>query len=665
MGSRFQPSRSDPGALRRLLLSTAFVAGAVAAVVNTLWMLYEQDGGRLRSVGMVRVLRTAGNLLGVDPARWMPDFFVRYYDLADWAGLCTFLGGAIAANVAACFIVTLALYPLLVRVLRSPSWRAVRWQIGLPLLLGLALLVPAVTVPAFWLTKQVLQLDYWGRWGIALTGVGLGSAWLLLFALLRTQEALWLFIHRLRSVCFGVAGMTLLGTGLGAFSSGSKPPVPDGGPNILLISIDSLRRDHVGSYGYQRPTTPHLDKLAREGVRFDAAVSPTSWTLPSHVTLLTALPIRVHQVHVSSQRFTKQVLTLTEVLSQEGYATAGIVGGSYLDAGYGFAQGFDHYDDYTVLNRDRTKPDGNATSPISLRLANEWLDSWAASERPRPFFLFLHTWDVHFPYAPPPPYDTMFDPHYEGDIVASPYMRNRGINPWMDPRDLEHVIALYDGEIRYTDDHLGRLFDSLRRLGVFDDTIIVVTSDHGDEFFEHGKKGHGQNLFDDVLRVPLVMRYPSKIPAGRVVKGQVRLMDVAPTILGLAGIEPPADFGYARDDGPHPYHDLTPLLEGEPEREPPPLVAFGDLHGSLVSLRTSDAKIIRSLEAPEQVQRYDLLRDPAEKENLFGDGNATVDTLLAAELAEWLGVEQQEKLTGPMDLDPEQVRILRSLGYLQ
>ncbi len=590
MGSRFQSSRSDPGALRRLLLSTAFVAGAVAAVVNTLWMLYEQDGGRLRSVGMVRVLRTAGNLLGVDPARWMPDFFVRYYDLADWAGLCTFLGGAIAANVAACFAVTLVLCPLLVRVLRSPSWRALRWQIGLPLLLDLALLVPAVTVPAFWLTKQVLQLDYWGRWGIALMGVGLGSAWLLLFALLRTQEALWLFIHRLRSVCFGVAGMALLGTGLGAFSSGSKPPVPDGGPNILLISIDSLRRDHVGSYGYQRPTTPHLDKLAREGVRFDAAVSPTSWTLPSHVTLLTALPIRVHQVHVSSQRFTKQVLTLTEVLSQEGYATAGIVRGSYLDAGYGFAQGFDHYDDYTVLNRDRTKPDGNATSPISLRLANEWLDSWAASERPQPFFLFLHTWDVHFPYAPPHPYDTMFDPHYEGDIVASPYMRNRRINPWMDPRDLEHVIALYDGEIRYTDDHLGRLFDSLQRLGVFDDTIIVVTSDHGDEFFEHGKKGHGQNLFDDVLRVPLVMRYPSKIPAGRVVKGQVRLMDVAPTILGLAGIEPPADFGYAGDDGPHPYHDLTPLLEGEPEREPPPLVAFGDLYGSLVSLRTSAPK---------------------------------------------------------------------------
>ena len=120
-------------------------------------------------------------------------------------------------------------------------------------------------------------------------------------------------------------------------------------------------------------------------------------------------------------------------------------GGSYLDAGYGFAQGFDHYDDYTVVNRDRRKPDGHVTSPISLRLANEWLESWAASQQPRPFFLFLHMWDVHYSYDPPPPYDTMFDPDYEGDIVASPYMRNRRINARMDPRDLEHVMALYDG----------------------------------------------------------------------------------------------------------------------------------------------------------------------------------------------------------------------------
>ena len=536
MSSRFQPSRSDSAVLRRLLLSIALVAGTFGALVNTLWMLYEQGGGRLRSVGMIRVVRTLGQLLGVDPARPMPDFLLRYHDLGDWAGRAVFLGGAIVANAAVCCAVALALRPMLVKMLWSPMRRAPQWQIGLPLFLGLALLVPVVTGPAFWMTKQVLHLDYWGRWGISFISVGLGSTWLLLFALLRTQEALDVFTRRLVSVCVAVAGLALAATGLAALSSGSKPTPPHGRPNILLISIDSLRRDHVGSYGYPRPTTPHLDALARDGVRFDTAVAPTSWTLPSHVTLLTALPIRVHQVHVSSERFTKRVLTLAEVLLEEGYATAGIVGGSYLDAGYGFAQGFDHYDDYTVVNRDRRKPDGHVTSPISLRLANEWLESWAASQQPRPFFLFLHMWDVHYSYDPPPPYDTMFDPDYEGDIVASPYMRNRRINARMDPRDLEHVMALYDGEIRHTDDHLGRLFDSLKGLGAFDDTIIVVTSDHGDEFFEHGKKGHGQNLFDSVLRIPLLMRYPSKIPAGRVVEGQVRLMDVAPTILGLAGI---------------------------------------------------------------------------------------------------------------------------------
>ena len=665
MSSRFQPSKSERAAVRRLLLLVAVIAGTAGAAVNTLWMLFAQEGGRLCAVGMVRVLRSPAQLLGLDPARSMPDFFVRFHDLSNWADLSSFLGGAVAGNVAACCALTLALSPLLVRALQSPKRRASWWQIGLPLLLGLALLVPAVTGPAFLLTKQVLQLDYWGRWGITLMGAGLGSAWLLLVALLRTQEALWMVARRLVSGCVGVAGLALLGTGLGALSSDAKPPTPDGKPNILLVSIDSLRRDHVGSYGYHRPTTPHLDALAQQGVLFDQAVAPTSWTLPSHVTLLTSLPIRVHQVHVSSQRFTKRVLTLAEVLSQEGYATAGIVGGSYLDAGYGFAQGFDHYDDYNVVRRDRTKPDGHVTSPISFRLSSEWIEDWAVSQRPRPFFLFLHLWDVHYPYAPPPPYSGMFDPDYGGDISATPFMRNRRINPRMDPRDLEHVIALYDGEIRYTDDHLGRLLDLLRRLGVFDDTIVIVTSDHGDEFFDHGKKGHGQNLFDSVLLVPLVIRYPSKISAGRIVQGQVRLMDVAPTALGLAGIEPPANFGYAREDGPHPYRDLTPLLQDELADELPPLVAFGDLHGSLVSLRTSDAKIIRSLEDPKRIQRYDLLSDPAEKKNLFSNNNAGVDALLAAELNKWLEIVQEGKLTTPMELDSEQLRILRSLGYLK
>ena len=184
----------------------------------------------------------------------------------------------------------------------------------------------------------------------------------------------------------------------GAMFAPAKPAAPPEAPNILLISIDSLRRDHVSAYGYPRATTPRIDALAREGVRFDMAIAPTSWTLPSHVTLLTSLPARLHGAREFRQRFSRDVVTLAEVLSDTGYATAGFVAGSFLSATHGFSQGFDVYDDYTILERERGEYGGHLTSPRSIALARRWLDEREGSGRERPFFLFLHMWDVHYEY---------------------------------------------------------------------------------------------------------------------------------------------------------------------------------------------------------------------------------------------------------------------------
>lgn len=243
----------------------------------------------------------------------------------------------------------------------------------------------------------------------------------------------------------------------------------------------------------------------------------------------------------------------------------------------------------------------------------------------------------------------------------------------MDPRDLQHVIALYDGEIRFTDDHLARLVARLRALGVLDDTIVVVTSDHGEEFFEHGQKGHAKTLYDEVLRVPLVVRHPRRIAPGRRVAEQVRLMDVAPTILGLAGVPAPAGFGATGLAPEHRFADLARYLgEGQPGHFPV-LPAFSSnlwLKGKQNALRTVDAKLIRyepPLPKRPPTEVFDLASDPAERKNLFGTGTAapflaTLDPLLVAWRAD---AGRQTKLALARKPTAQAEERLRALGYVQ
>jgi len=294
-------------------------------------------------------------------------------------------------------------------------------------------------------------------------------------------------------------------------------------PGVLLISIDTLRRDHVSAYGYDRPTTPTLDLLAEEGALFEWAWSPSSWTLPSHVSALTGLSPSAHQVEGERDRLAEEVATLAQTLDRAGYATAGFTSHVYLDEKYGFSRGFDAY----------------VTRPVQI--AEEVSDqaiAWLKAHDRGPFFLFLHYFDPHADYAPPQEYARVFG--------ADPAERSFGewgfLRQFEDPDTplpddvARRVVALYDGEVLYTDAHISRVIETLRRQRRLDDTIVAVFSDHGEEFKEHASFGHGDTLYAEVTRIPLIFRYPRRIPAGTRVRSLASLTDLPGLIASLAGL---------------------------------------------------------------------------------------------------------------------------------
>jgi len=326
-------------------------------------------------------------------------------------------------------------------------------------------------------------------------------------------------------------------------------PTPTG-PNVVLISIDSLRAAHLGTYGYARPTSPNIDRLAAEGVVFENHISSTSWTLPAHAAIFSSLPDSVHGCTDTDRILAEEVTTLAERFAAAGYHTAGFFAGPYLHPAFGLGQGFEDYENCTSYARalDEAPPESwvmdmdimhrshrDITNPNVYAAFTRWL------HRPRPgrFFVFVHLWDVHYDFIPPSPYDTMFDPDYDGPVTGENFLFDPAINAGMSPRDLEHLVALYDGEVAWTDEYVGRLVASLEAAGVLDETVIAITADHGTGFFEHGLKGHRNSLFDELIRVPLVIRYPARIAPGARVTAQTRAIDIGPTLLELAGLPAP------------------------------------------------------------------------------------------------------------------------------
>lgn len=442
-----------------------------------------------------------------------------------------------------------------------------------------------------------------------------------------------------------------------SFAAASSSAPATRRPNIVLISIDSLRADHLGCYGWKHDTSPNIDRLASRGVRFASAWSTTSWTLPSHVSMLTGRSLLGHGVLESGDAIPPSVPLLAEQLKSLGYRTAAFVSAPYLSSAYGFSRGFDLYDDRTVSFASHRDSHRGTTSPVLNRAVEEWLRREGASREP-PFFLFVHYWDVHYDYSPPAPFDRMFDPDYPGSVTAEDFVRNPLINRNMPRRDLEHVIALYDGEIRFTDKYVGRLLDLLEKLQLDSDTMVILTADHGDEFFEHGNKSHQRTLYEEVLHVPLIVSWRGVIEGGRIVESPVSIMDIVPTVLSVVGLA-----GAVGSEG----QDLFGS-SGQANR-----IIGAELYrkSSLnlqVALRLGRYKLVQSLNYP-RLEIFDLASDPLERRRTSG---AKARQKLTLELERWLeehwnGAVYREARAAKQtaQVSAEHIETLKALGYLE
>lgn len=403
----------------------------------------------------------------------------------------------------------------------------------------------------------------------------------------------------------------------------SPPSAQARRPNVILVSIDTCRADRLSCYGFERNTTPNIDAIAVEGVLFRRAIAPTSVTLPSHSSMMTGTTPPFHGVHDNQMyRLADSNVTLAEVLRDNGYETGAVVGSFVLDPKFGLAQGFDFYD-ANMLRSGASKRTLNDRPAVEInRIARPWLIDHAD----RPFFLFMHYFDPHFPYEPPQPYSSTF------------------------------ATDRYAGEIAYVDHCIGELRAELIRLGIYDSTLLVITSDHGESLGEHGENSHGWFIYNSTTHVPLVMKLPGRNKS-RIVEEKVALIDLAPTILNQLGISVPADM-----EG----QDLSSLLAGDQVNAVERFIYSEALEpsrygcSSLLALQDSQWKYIQS----SQPELYDLRLDPNELNNLY-TADSEIASSLRTRLSAFLSNRTRTKLEGGTQAsDPETLKRLEGLGYV-
>jgi arylsulfatase A-like enzyme len=438
-------------------------------------------------------------------------------------------------------------------------------------------------------------------------------------------------------------GLLLLLACLPAFGCAPEKPLR-GKWNILLLSIDTLRADHLGAYGYRTPTSPAIDTLAKEGIVFEKASAQAPSTLLSHAAMLTSqIPQHHRASHVRYLPLAEDAVTLAEVLAAQGYETVSWNGGGQLDRAFGLAQGFDVYE----------------KGPDPFDWAVGQTETWLAARRSRgeerPFFLFLHTYEAHHPYTPRPEDLEVFDRGYAGylpkmiSVEQLDDINHRRSS--MSPEDLEHIIATYDAEIRSVDRGFGRVLEALRQQDLLDQTLIVLTSDHGEEFGEHGLVGwHSHSLYEELLWVPLIFRLPDARFAGQRQDRRVRSIDIAPTLLDLLGVPAPPSF-----EG----RSLAPFFEkGATPPEEEPAIAFrdnaqGDAFESLTIRRhkLNEGKL------------FDLETDPWEKRDQAAADPETLESL-RRQLARLVAARPGIAPASPVELGEEERERLRALGYV-
>ncbi len=476
-------------------------------------------------------------------------------------------------------------------------------------------------------------------------------------------------------------------------------PLP-AGSNILLITVDTLRADHLSSYGYVRPTSPVIDRLAAEGVRFDQAQVQWPKTTPSFASIFTSTYAKDNQiVRTAGQPVSCKFAVLAEMLRRQGYATAAVVANAAVGSDFYFDQGFDEFIETWKLHENQQGADPNRAEAVT-NLAIGQLDRLKASGKP--YFLWVHYLDPHAPYEPPAPYrnrfqnDEHFDPAVRIPLSTKPKQQMWGIGSerMLDGRDeLAFYVARYDAEIAYTDDQIGRLLNEMKARGLLEKTLTAFTADHGESLGDHGYYfDHGRFSFQTCLRVPLILHYPGVL-ATRVDKDPVELIHLAPTLREAAGAK-------LEDGAWMQGRTLTPRLRGrkEPERSgggegekagaaaaPSPGIAFSEAGWENNNkwqkvAREGRYKLIFAQTRPEQrwiggegvrFVLYDLASDPGETKNVI-DQNPKEAERLERELWKWdraprLDVEtdvQGGTCGEQRAVSKETEDLLRSLGYL-
>jgi len=314
--------------------------------------------------------------------------------------------------------------------------------------------------------------------------------------------------------------------------------------NVILITISSLRADHVSCLDYIRDTTPKFDAFAKKNVLFCNAFATSGWMMPAHGSIFTSLYPSLHGATHIDKCLGNEHYTLAEILADNGFYCVGFCCNPRLDREHGFAQGFDLYDDYSVSMMLESLAFGDVVNINKQRtnaLINDAAIRWLKNNTHKPFFMFLHYYDNHWDYLPPPPYSERYDSNYDGPIDGTQIAREPLFSNPPSERDIQHMIALYDGEVRQTDNDLGEILNVLLYTGVLDNSIIIIMGDHGEQFYEHGHTSH-QGIYEELIHVPLAISVPGVRAKCRTINSLVSQVDILPTILDYLQIPIPEQY---------------------------------------------------------------------------------------------------------------------------
>jgi arylsulfatase A-like enzyme len=439
--------------------------------------------------------------------------------------------------------------------------------------------------------------------------------------------------------------------------------------NIILISIDTLRADHLSCYGYQRQTSPNIDELSRDSALFLNTLSHAPLTLPSHMTMLTGLVPTNHQVLYVYQSLNPDVTTLADVLRSSGYLTGAFTDGALVSARYGFSKGFESFHEEAL----------GYFIPNSAELLYQKASAWIKRSLGPKFFLFLHTYQPHDPYKSPPPWGQVFlkkdDIWTSADLSEILGRGHPHLFKELKPSERENLVSLYDGEIRYTDEFLIKpLISELKRLRLYERTMIVLTSDHGEEFFEHGGWAHSLSLYNEEIKVPLIIKYPHSKHKGKRITQYRGLVDIMPTILEEVGL---SSSGLGLDG-----KSVSGVFDQKEKKQRAYMSFRGDsiVNGALpkrVAIIRSPYKFILNEKYPAQAyeyfspppprlelqELYNLDLDPLEKRNLADQERNLAREMMREAEAYLTGIKKGTK-SHDIALDKAFEEKLKALGYI-